>query len=442
MEYHRYFVSLQSETNGFEYKGREPAGRCVLESRGNKGKISLWVQDLKPEVLYKIALVFMEKEKSVGVPMGTLHVDERGKGEFKGEFRTVLMTNEQGLETFTAVALLAPRNQELICPIVGYKEAPVLWKSHFSLLETSPSLEAAQPHTASEQAPPEQAPPEQAPTEQAPPAPESPPEQTPPVPESPPAPESPPEQALPSESKPETLERTLDAEPEPEAGTQKEIENENEITTAPEPAPAPLEPFHEFANERDFFDGLAEATAPEPVEPTILHYKMYPQEPEPPEPEPQEPEPQEPEPQEPEPQEPEPQQRIAKPFASFAPNTLSPHEELELIFKIYIHMTPFEKQVKEIEWIRISDREPIFLPIDYQNLMNHPFLVAAYKKYKHLILGRFMGVQDVYVLGLPGVYESRYRPVALQLGFGQFKCCDEVKPVEGQYGYWLQSFKL
>jgi hypothetical protein len=395
MEYHRYFVSLQPDGKGYDYKGKEPIGRCILESKGNKGKISLWVQDLKPEVLYKIVLVFLEKEQYTGVPLGTIFVDEKGKGEFKGEFPSVLMTDTLGLDSFTAVALLAPHRADLICPLVGYKDAPVLWKNHFSLYQAqNQDLTAAK------------ASPDPIPTE---------------------APQTEPETA-PEEADGELTRVSNDtdvkASPEPEeigeAITELEpleaekIEEEKIEEEKIEPEQIEAEPIENILEPEDL--DPEEST----TEPSMRHYEFFTAA-------------------QTQPHSPDDD----KPFISFAPGLPSPLDELDSLFNHYIEMTPFAQQSKNLQWIRISYREPIYLPIDYQTLMNHPFLIAAYKKHKHFILGRVLQeIQNVFVFGVPGVYDGRYRALAHQLGFGQFKCCDDVKPADGQYGYWLQSVKF
>ncbi len=109
---------------------------------------------------------------------------------------------------------------------------------------------------------------------------------------------------------------------------------------------------------------------------------------------------------------------------------------LDFIFKNNIQMNPFEKQNKQIKWVRISLKELINLPIDFWLYANHPFILSAYYKNKHLILGN-NNKNDEYILGLPDKYQPEYKNVLRKLGFVQFKCCKDKKPMKNDYGYWL-----
>jgi hypothetical protein len=113
--------------------------------------------------------------------------------------------------------------------------------------------------------------------------------------------------------------------------------------------------------------------------------------------------------------------------------------DFEEIFNNNIEITPFDTQSADTQWVRISLREPIFLPIDYRYLVNHPLTVASYKKYNHLILGRITNNGKIdYVLGVPGIFESQYVSAVRQMGFTQFKTViDSGVLRQGDYGYWL-----
>lgn len=107
---------------------------------------------------------------------------------------------------------------------------------------------------------------------------------------------------------------------------------------------------------------------------------------------------------------------------------------LEYIFENNIPMSPFEKQTKEIKWVRLAIQEMICLPIDFWLYANHPFIYSAYCKNKHMILGRN---SEEYILGLPDKYQPEYKGLMSKLGFIQFKCCKDKKPMREDYGYWL-----
>jgi hypothetical protein len=113
--------------------------------------------------------------------------------------------------------------------------------------------------------------------------------------------------------------------------------------------------------------------------------------------------------------------------------------DLDEIFRNNIEITPFDTKTEDVQWVRISLREPIFLSIDYRSIANHPLIIAAYKKYNHLILGQTTNNGRIeYILGVPGIFESQYVNTLRQLGFTQFKTVVDsgvLRP--GDYGYWL-----
>ena len=74
--------------------------------------------------------------------------------------------------------------------------------------------------------------------------------------------------------------------------------------------------------------------------------------------------------------------------------------------------------------------------MDYYLYINNPFVLVAYYKNKHLILGK--NYQDNnYILGLPDIYQPEYKVILSKLNFVQFKCCQDKKTTRGDYGYWL-----
>jgi hypothetical protein len=105
-----------------------------------------------------------------------------------------------------------------------------------------------------------------------------------------------------------------------------------------------------------------------------------------------------------------------------------------------VKMQPFKKQNKDVSWVRISLDELIHLPVDIWEFINSPFIVSAYKKYKHLILGEVKDSPKEYYLGVPEQYLDEDKTVAIELGFFQFKCCDDSKEKVGMHGYWLKKF--
>ncbi|GMQ59535.1 hypothetical protein AN1V17_39320 [Vallitalea sediminicola] len=112
------------------------------------------------------------------------------------------------------------------------------------------------------------------------------------------------------------------------------------------------------------------------------------------------------------------------------------------IFKEYPKMKPFEGKYSDIEWIRIEPADIIYFPIESWLLTNNTFLLNAYRKYKHLILGRDMDCdrgKPYFILGVPGIYYPKDKVAAYFYGFKNFVCCSGAKTKSGEYGYWIKE---
>ena len=364
------------DSKGFELHGKEPMGRCILEDWGKSGKISLWVQDLKPETTYKIVLILSEMEIYTGIIAGNLYVDNKGKGELKNEFDTSGLADGQGLLRLSAVAVLANDGNELISPLVGYKDSPVLWKNRFSFLgkggkdevKNARQLTRAENEVYREENTPHAA------------------------------------EGFPQKERQEeinTADETVSTEVNNDVTVDEHTLNyyRNE-RDAKEFAGIDTQ---EFADAQDFF-GHLDNRQEETKEADI----------------------------------------VDKPADERAPGAESSvldysHGDLAEIFANNIEITPFDTISQNTKWVRISLREPVFLPVSYRLLMNHPLIIAAYKKYNHMIMGCITDNYETnYVLGVPGIYEPQYISAAQQLGFTQFKTVTaNVVLHPGDYGYWL-----
>jgi len=132
MSYARFFMPLIQEAKGYEFKGRSPAGRCIVEERNNTGKLSMWVQDLKPQTKYGIYLVFAQAQHYFGLHMGPLDVDDKGKAEFRREILPEDL-HSFALQEVVTVAVIAPSEPGVVSPLCGYRSAQVSWRHRFSM---------------------------------------------------------------------------------------------------------------------------------------------------------------------------------------------------------------------------------------------------------------------------------------------------------------------
>ena len=154
-QYSRIFITLLQEGAGYGFKDRAPLGRAIVEAREKEGKLSLWVQDLKPEVMYKVYLIASDTAGCVGIPAGTLAVDAKGKGELKWTFFPDNVGESMiAIEKCAAVVVLAPKKDELVAPLAGYRDAPFIWKNNFTIFTRKPAVKANYEVSAGEPAKP------------------------------------------------------------------------------------------------------------------------------------------------------------------------------------------------------------------------------------------------------------------------------------------------
>jgi len=376
MNYHRYFIPLTPDSKGFEWGGKEPLGRCILEDRGKTGKLSLWVQDLKAETPYKIILILSDAGKYTGVTLGSLFVDGKGKAEFKTEFDTQNLADGQGLPRVCAVSVLTG-GSELLCPLVGYKDGPVLWKNHFTLQGSENKERAKDTQRVMKKAETAQYPDTQTGVAAG-------------------ITEVPVQRGV---LEPDTA----DTQAAVAAGEDTDVLSAADADNS----------FRYYENEYNpYTDGMDYAEDLYQNSPDGMEHPNNETE-----------------------YDPTPSAENGNPEALGFDSIRS----LKEVFDSNIEITPFESKSAEEKWVRVSLREPVFLPVDYRYFMNHPFIIAAYRKYNHLIMGTITGKgKTQYVLGVPGVYEPQYVNAAHQLGFTQFKTIHDSEELHpNDYGYWL-----
>ncbi|MCL2189300.1 MAG: hypothetical protein FWC16_13430 [Defluviitaleaceae bacterium] len=130
MEYIRYHMPLYNESAGYDFKGRKPTGRCLLEEKNGTAKLSVWGQDLRPQIYYTLYVIFPENGKFAGVQVTNCAADEKGKIELRREIeRTALLGFS--VKNAVAVALIHKENGRNNAPLCGYREEKINWLANF-----------------------------------------------------------------------------------------------------------------------------------------------------------------------------------------------------------------------------------------------------------------------------------------------------------------------
>ena len=137
--YYKAFLTMKQERADYTKPnaGRESLGRCVIEARGKDGRISCYVQDIKPASQYKLFLIAAENGKSTGVCAGAVYVDLKGKGETRFTFNADdVFDSGIAVEKINIAAVLAGPKFELdpVAVLAGYKdEKNTAWRNNFRM---------------------------------------------------------------------------------------------------------------------------------------------------------------------------------------------------------------------------------------------------------------------------------------------------------------------
>ncbi len=132
MQYSRVFFTLMQESLGYGNKGHTPTGRVILEKRGGECKITLTLQDLKPETNYKL-YIMSSSEGFSGIEVGNVIVDERGKAELKKELSMKAMEESAiTIDKVDIIGIAVVNKSEHTWVMAGYKGEVIRFKDKFN----------------------------------------------------------------------------------------------------------------------------------------------------------------------------------------------------------------------------------------------------------------------------------------------------------------------
>ncbi|MCL2398733.1 MAG: hypothetical protein FWC91_03180 [Defluviitaleaceae bacterium] len=346
-QYIRIFLPLTSETKGYEYNTKIPSGRCLLESRSGTGKLILWVQDLKPEALYRVHLLFKDGGGYVGLPLCPLTVKASGKGEARYTFDAANIEGF-GMALDECQALIIIAGSDTAAPLCGYRNEILPWRRSFKKLDKTPKI----PKISTT------------------------------------APGIKEMAKKPTEAENIVVEKPVEevkAEHIKEQDVIEEIEKEETIE---EIIIEEEELKEEFINESAIREDLS-------GEESMYDIPIL-----------------------------DSENALTDDFK----------EEVAMRLEGNTHIQPFQKQSRNVQWVRISIDENLTLPNHICDLLTKSFVENAFRQYSHLILGTTTddGPKRYYI-GVPALYNPKDKIV----GFRQFKCSEDKYPKLGDFGYWL-----
>ena len=114
-------------------------------------------------------------------------------------------------------------------------------------------------------------------------------------------------------------------------------------------------------------------------------------------------------------------------------------DKWEQLRHIYPSVHPFKD---EREFLSVTPRDFVILEKNYHKMVRNSFLLHGYYNYRHVILGKYQDRgEDVYYLGVPGVYYDREKMAAEMFGFEAFE--GKVTPAEpGSFGYYMKRVRI
>ncbi|MCL2593420.1 MAG: hypothetical protein FWD82_08675 [Defluviitaleaceae bacterium] len=379
--YKRRFIPLSQEHADYTLDSRLATGKCIIETVGGTNKISISVSNLKALVTYKPYLI--SSANSENIALGEIIVSERGTGELRFE------SSEQSFEDFDVVAIVFDNPEGLIIPLVGYDKEEVSWKNAFNLAQ-KPQISVDTVENSVENY----------------------------------------EEAIIAEviEEPiaEAVEEAIEVIMEPVAKIVEEIietETSEPVEKIVEkiiegPTLEVVEVIEIISEEAAFYENPEEdpkhqefkETAREMAEKAYhnIDYKFV--------------------------KNVSPQIEISESVKA------EENREVQIasILKKNTKMQPFRPDKQDINWVRISTKELVYLPNDKWNYMNDNFVISQHKKYNHLVLGEAFETGELF-LGLPDIYTKDHEVLAKNAGFSEFKCCEDVEIAEGLHGYWLTT---
>lgn len=114
-------------------------------------------------------------------------------------------------------------------------------------------------------------------------------------------------------------------------------------------------------------------------------------------------------------------------------------DKWEQLRRLYPKIRPFADRR---EFLSLTPRDFVVLARGYHILVQNSFLLHGYYNYGHVVLTRTENRgEEIFYLGVPGVYFEREKQAALMFGFEGFEAANE-QAEEGGFGYYMKRVEI
>ena len=114
-------------------------------------------------------------------------------------------------------------------------------------------------------------------------------------------------------------------------------------------------------------------------------------------------------------------------------------DKWEQLRRLYPKIRPFADRR---EFLSLTPRDFVVLAHGYHILVQNSFLLHGYYNYGHVVLTRKENRgEEIFYLGVPGVYFEREKQAALMFGFEGFEAANE-QAEEGGFGYYMKRVEI
>ena len=132
-------------------------------------------------------------------------------------------------------------------------------------------------------------------------------------------------------------------------------------------------------------------------------------------------------------------QPIREPVREKPERAVIASDKWEQLRRLYPKIRPFADRR---EFLSLTPRDFVVLAHGYHILVQNSFLLHGYYNYGHVVLTRKENRgEEIFYLGVPGVYFEREKQAALMFGFEGFEAANE-QAEEGGFGYYMKRVEI